>query len=68
MAEPLSGSLLTAQILGSLYFSMLELAVGLCMCSTSPPVRELGTLGKKAGMDPHLEEAIDSSWLKVRLQ
>lgn len=48
---------------------MLELGVGFCMsCApTSPPVRELGTLGKKAKMDPYLEETIDSSQLKVRL-
>lgn len=37
------------------------------LCSTSPPVSELGTLGKKARMDPHLEETTDSSQLKVRL-
>lgn len=69
LAEPLSGSLFTVQVLVSLCFSMLELGVGFCMsCApTSPPVRELGTLEKKAKMDPHLEETIDSSQLKVRL-
>lgn len=60
LAEPLLGSLLTLQILGS----PAGAAHGFLhvLCSISPPVRESGTLEKKARICPHLEEATHPSY------
>lgn len=58
LAEPLLAPLLGALVLAFPYFSFLELGVAVHASSALHPLllRELGALGKKVKMDPHLED------------